>query len=53
MERLLKAVGQTVTESKPILELNPDHVIIRKLREGVNEQQLRMDLSFIRTSVTG
>jgi molecular chaperone HtpG len=31
MERLLKAAGQPVTESKPTLEINPTHQIIRKL----------------------
>src|SRR5579883_2870148 len=41
MERLLKAVGQTVTESKPILELNPEHTIIQKMREGLNEERLK------------
>lgn len=33
MERLLKAAGQPVTEIKPILELNPEHPLIEKLRE--------------------
>ncbi|RDI42680.1 molecular chaperone HtpG [Aquicella lusitana] len=40
MERLLKAVGQPVTETKPILELNPDHLLVRRLREDVAEGQL-------------
>lgn len=40
MERLLKAAGQPVTEAKPILELNPDHRIIRKLCEEMDENQL-------------
>lgn len=40
MERLLKAAGQAVTETKPILELNPDHAIIRKLQEGVPAERL-------------
>lgn len=40
MERLLKAAGQPVTEVKPILELNPEHRIIRKLHAGVDEEQL-------------
>ena len=31
MERILKAMGQSAPESKPILELNPDHVIIKSL----------------------
>lgn len=40
MERLLKAAGQQVTESKPILELNPEHVIVRKLQAGLNDARL-------------
>lgn len=35
MERLLKAAGQEVMDIKPILELNPEHTIVRKLREGI------------------
>ena len=41
MERLLKAAGQQVSEVKPILELNPDHAIIRKLRQGLDENRLQ------------
>lgn len=40
MERLLKAAGQQVTEVVPILELNPDHAIIRKLHAGLDETRL-------------
>jgi len=40
MERLLKAAGQTVTEAKPILELNPEHAIILKM-QGLDQEQLR------------
>ncbi len=40
MERLLKAAGQPVTEAKPILELNPDHAIIRQLTSGLPEDRL-------------
>jgi molecular chaperone HtpG len=32
MQRLLKATGQAVPETKPILELNPDHALLIKLR---------------------
>lgn len=38
MERLLKAAGQAIAEAKPILELNPDHAIIRKLQSGLEER---------------
>lgn len=40
MERLLKSVGQQVSEVKPILELNPQHTIVRKLREMVDDPRL-------------
>ena len=39
MEKLLRAAGQAVTESKPILEINPDHAIIRKLQAGMAQDQ--------------
>ncbi len=41
MERLLKAAGQPVSETKPIFELNPEHVIVQKLREEQNEERLK------------
>jgi len=40
MERMLKAAGQEVAEAKPVLELNPDHTIIRKMVSGIDEQRL-------------
>lgn len=40
MERLLKAAGQTVTESKPILEINPEHALVRKLHDEKDEARL-------------
>jgi molecular chaperone HtpG len=40
MERLLKATGQQVTETKPILELNPQHTIVRHLLQTTEEQRL-------------
>lgn len=32
MERLLRAAGQKVPEHKPILELNPDHFMVQRLK---------------------
>lgn len=32
MERIMKAAGQHVPASKPILELNPDHMILQRLK---------------------
>ena len=40
MERLLKATGQAVTEVKPILEVNPNHAIITKLRDESDTEKL-------------
>lgn len=40
MERLLKAAGQQVSETKPILELNPDHMLVRKLLDEKDEMRL-------------
>ncbi|MBV9575781.1 MAG: molecular chaperone HtpG, partial [Gammaproteobacteria bacterium] len=40
MERLLKAAGQPVTETQPILELNPEHAIILKLRDDLENKLL-------------
>jgi molecular chaperone HtpG len=37
--RLLKAAGQTVPESKPILEINTQHIIVRKLLHEQDEQR--------------
>ncbi|WP_293932907.1 molecular chaperone HtpG [Iodobacter sp.] len=32
LERLLKSAGQDVKGSKPILEINPDHMLVKKLK---------------------
>ncbi|HTM62960.1 MAG TPA: molecular chaperone HtpG [Gammaproteobacteria bacterium] len=41
MERLLKAAGQHIAEVKPILEINPDHAIIRKLASGLGDDRMK------------
>ena len=39
LERILKSVGQNVSGSKPILELNPEHPLVTKLKaEGEGER---------------
>lgn len=40
MQRLLKATGQAVPESKPILELNPDHSLLLKLQNVRDSQKI-------------
>ncbi len=41
LERILKAAGQSVPTSKPILELNPEHPLVAKLQ--AEEQDERFD----------
>ncbi|OOZ41117.1 molecular chaperone HtpG [Solemya pervernicosa gill symbiont] len=33
MERILQSVGQEIQASKPILELNPEHMLVKRLRD--------------------
>jgi molecular chaperone HtpG len=37
MERILRAAGQKVPEHNPILELNPDHLMVKRLKEEVDK----------------
>jgi molecular chaperone HtpG len=37
LERILKAAGQRVTGTKPILEINPDHPIVKRLKSEADE----------------
>ena len=46
MERLLKQAGQAVPESRPTLEVNPDHALIKKLEASVDADKTR-DLALI------
>jgi len=39
LERMLKAAGQKVNASKPILEINPAHPLLEKLKAGVAEAE--------------
>lgn len=38
LQRLLKQAGQKAPESRPILELNPSHALVRKLRDLGSDQ---------------
>jgi len=40
MQRMLKAAGQSVGESKPILELNPEHAIVLKIKHESDESRM-------------
>jgi molecular chaperone HtpG len=37
LQRLLKAAGQTAPESRPILEINPGHALIARIRDASGE----------------
>ncbi len=37
MERILKSLGQEVPDTKPILELNPKHPLVKKLKVNMDE----------------
>jgi molecular chaperone HtpG len=40
MQRMLKAAGQAVPASKPILELNPEHAILKKVQHENDDTRL-------------
>ena len=47
MQQMLKAMGQTeMPDFKPILEINPDHEIVKKL-SGSEDKDLISDVSFL------
>lgn len=37
LERILKAVGQKIDAAKPILEINPDHLLVRRIKAEEDE----------------
>ena len=37
MERIMKSMGQEVPETKPILEINPSHPLVEKLKNSIDE----------------
>lgn len=41
MQRILKAAGHALPESKPIFELNPDHQLIQKLRAETDDGRFK------------
>ena len=46
MRRLMEQAGQEVPESKPIMELNPEHALVKKL-DGESDEDRFKDLSSI------
>jgi molecular chaperone HtpG len=41
MQRILKATGQQLPESKPILEVNPEHVLIQKMHQISDDEEFK------------
>ncbi len=39
LERILKAAGQDIQRSKPILEINPDHFMVRHVAEAADAEK--------------
>lgn len=46
MQAMMRSMGQKVDPIAPVLEINPDHPLVRRLREEKNEEKVK-DLSFI------
>ena len=42
MERIMKSLGQDVPETKPILEINPSHPLVMKLKSNVDEDIVKV-----------
>ena len=42
MERIMKSLGQDVPETKPILEINPSHPLVIKLKSKVDEDIVKV-----------
>jgi molecular chaperone HtpG len=46
LQRILKAVGQTIPSTRPIMEINPTHPIIHKLK-GESDEQRFSDWAYV------
>jgi molecular chaperone HtpG len=46
LERILKQAGQAVPDSKPTLEINPTHSLIKKL-ENTTDEKISNDLALV------
>jgi molecular chaperone HtpG len=38
MQKLLKQAGHTLPDIEPILEINPDHMLVKRLKEQADDQ---------------
>ena len=42
MERIMKSLGQDIPDTKPILEINPDHPLVIKLKTKIDEDLVKV-----------
>ena len=42
MERIMKSLGQDIPDTKPILEINPTHPLVEKLKKKVDEDLVKV-----------
>ncbi|ABL02249.1 heat shock protein Hsp90 [Candidatus Ruthia magnifica str. Cm (Calyptogena magnifica)] len=42
MERIMKSLGQDVPDTKPILEINPNHPLVKKLKTKIDEDLVKV-----------
>ncbi len=42
MERIMRSLGQDVPETKPILELNPEHKLVIRLKDNMDEDLVKV-----------
>ncbi|NYT52247.1 MAG: molecular chaperone HtpG [Candidatus Vesicomyosocius endoextente] len=42
MERIMKSLGQDVPDTKPILEINPTHSLVKKLKTKIDEDLVKV-----------
>jgi molecular chaperone HtpG len=42
MERIMKSLGQDIPDTKPILEINPEHPLVKKLKNKVDKDLVKV-----------
>ena len=42
MERIMKSLGQDIPDTKPILEINPDHPLVKKLKTKIDKDLVKV-----------
>ena len=54
LERMLKEAGQPVPPNRPVMEINPDHPIVERLKEETDDQTvLQLDPDSVRPGAAG